>query len=545
MTKVRRKSTKQLSAKVERTRLLLEQELLESQIDALNFVDPRDAYRDESGEEWDEIGASGGYLEEAVEPFRNEHELARIRQRARRTVQRNAYAQNFLTNLVSFVVGKGHTYKVIPIQDDDGQDVGAHQELVKSLQDYVDDLLKMNKWKKRQKEIYHRTHRDGEAFLRLFPQEDGFVKIRFVEPYEVSTPKEFHSEENSTYGIKTDPDDVETVESYYVGDEEVPYFEMQHRKTNVDMNVKRGLSSIWCVLASLDRGMNLLRNMSTVVATQASIALIRKHDTTSSNVKSFVNNSASHQSYIESTGETRNFKRMRPGTILDAKAGTEYEFPAVGLNPAAPVEVLGAECRAIASSKSLPEYMVGSDSSNANYSSSMISESPAVRFFEGEQEDTIEADLELIYMAIDHAIDTGRLRPEVKTQLKIMVTAPVLVTRDPKAVAEENQIYMNARVKSPQTVQGQLGLKSDEELANWREFDDRMYPEMQIDPLAGEDPQQQTDDEEGDPKREPLPAKNIGRTGKHKGSPPTDRKSQQKGKARTTISISKKTTRVA
>lgn len=474
-TKVRRQSNRKLQRNVERMRLRLEQELLEAQMDSLNFVDPRDAYRDETGEEWDEIGASGGYLDEQVEPFRNENELARIRRRARQTVQRNPYAENFLVNLVSFVVGKGHTYKVTPLKDEEVSD-----DLINSYQEFIDDLLKMNKWKKRQKEIYRRMHRDGEAFIRIFPQEDGFCTFRFAEPYEVSTPKAFTGKKNYSYGIRTDVDDVETVEAYYVNEEEVPYYEMQHRKLNVDMNVKRGLSSIWCVLACLDRGLNLLRNMSTVVATQASIALIRKHDTTSGNVKSFVQNQASYQSYDRGTGETRNYKKLRPGTILDAKKGTEYEFPAVGLNPAAPVEVLGAECRAIASSKAMPEYMVGSDSSNSAYASTMISEAPAVRFFEGEQEDMIEADLDLIMAAVDHAIDVGRLRPEVKEQLKIVATPPTLVTRDPKAVAETDQIYMNARVKSPQTVQGELGLNTDEEMENWQQFDDTMYPDMAV-----------------------------------------------------------------
>jgi hypothetical protein len=512
MTKVRRKSNGSMKRDVERTRLRLEQQLLESQLDALNFVDPRDAYRGEDGEEWDEVGYGGGYLDEQVEPFRNENELARIRRRARRTVQRNPYAENFLINLVSFVVGKGHTYRVTPKKDEP-----VSEELVDTLQEYIDDLLKMNKWKKRQKEIYRRMHRDGESFVRIFPQEDGFVKYRFVEPYEVATPRKFSGKKNFSYGIRTEDGDVETVEAYYVLDEEVPYYEMQHRKINVDMNIKRGLSSVWCVLANLDRGQHLLRNMSTVVATQASIALIRKHDASPDKVRNFAANNASFQSVNGGTGETRNFKRLRPATIIDAKKGTEYEFPAVGLNPSAPVEVLGAELRAIASAKSLPEYMVGSDASNANYSSTMVAESPAVRFFEGEQEDMIEADLELINTAIDHAIDVGRLPAKVKELLRIVATSPELVTRDPHSTAQTNAIYLQQRVKSPQTVQGELGLDTDEELENWRQFDDVMYPEMQVDPMAGseedddEDPQDEEDTREEARKKKmgtPKPKKN-------------------------------------
>lgn len=484
MSKVKRQT---LSDRVSQKRLELEEKLLESQLDALNFVDPRDAYRDESGMEWDEVGGAGGFLDESIEPFRNENELAQIRRRCRRMVQRNPYAENFLNSLVSFVVGKGHQYRVTTVKNQD-----ASEEQIQLLQEYVDELLKLNKWKKRQKEVYRRMHRDGETFLRVFFQDDGFAKFRFVEPHEVSTPRGFTSKRNYSFGIKTDEDDVETVESYFVQEEEVPYYEMQHRKMNVDMNIKRGLSSIWCVLANLDRGQNLLRNMSTVVATQASVALIRKHESSPAQVKSFVQNAASEQVYNPSTGETRNFRRLRPGTIIDARKGTEYEFPAVGLNAAEPVQVLQAECRAIASAKSMPEYMVGADSSNSNYSNTMVAESPAVRYFESEQEEMIEADLDLIKSAIEHAMDTGRLPVGILEQCQIVVTAPMLVSRDPKSVAETDQIYMQARVKSPQTVQGEQGLDSDEEMENWRQFDDQMYPQVVVDPMTGAPVQQGT-----------------------------------------------------
>lgn len=503
--KVKRKSTKSMLRHLERTRVQLEQQLLESQMDALNFVDPRDAYRDEFGEEWDYVGGWGD-PDENVEPFRNENELGMIRRRARRTVQRNPYAENFLINLTSFVVGKGHMYKVTPKTKKET----PKEDLIQSLQEFIDELLKLNKWKKRQKEVYRRMHRDGEAIIRIFPQEDGMSHFRFVEPYELATPSRYSAIENYTFGIRTDEEDVETVEAYYINDEEVPYYEVQHRKLNVDMNVKRGLSTVWCILANLDRAQNLLRNMSTVVSIQAAIAMIRKHDTSATAVRSFAQNSAS-ETWTSSTGEERRAKRFRPGTIIDSKKGTEYEFPSIGLDPSAPVEVLGAELRAIASCKSMPEYMVGSDSSNSNYSNTMVAESPAVRFFEGEQEDLIEADLDLIQTAIDHAIDRGRLSPEVK-KLKIVVTAPKLVTRDPESVAKCDSIYMTARVKSPQTVQGELGLDSDEEFENWQKFQDQMVDDPMINPNAGMEEDNQDDASKSKPGTKSSKTKSSGRS---------------------------------
>ena len=49
-------------------------------------------------------------------------------------------------------------------------------------------------------------------------------------------------------------------------------------------------------------------------------------------------------------------------------AGTEYEFPAAGIDAGRYVTVLQAELRAIASRLVMPEFMLTSDASNANYS---------------------------------------------------------------------------------------------------------------------------------------------------------------------------------
>jgi hypothetical protein len=63
---------------------------------------------------------------------------------------------------------------------------------------------------------------------------------------------------------------------------------------------------------------------------------------------------------------------MRPGTILDVLGDTDYQFPASGLDAGRYVTVLQAELRAIASRLVMPEFMLTSDASNANYSSTMV-----------------------------------------------------------------------------------------------------------------------------------------------------------------------------
>jgi hypothetical protein len=468
----KRQSTVDLTEAIERRSLELEMKLLESQWDWLdNLVDKRAAYIDDAtGEPWDPVGKMG-YNHEQTEPWETEHDHRRIRIKSRQ-ISRNPYAQGYLTNMRSFIVGKGHTYQVkIKAKYVAGYDARFEPHRRK-LQNFIDQLLKANKWTRRQKEIRTRFERDGEVFIRIFPQGDGYARFRFVEPGQVTTPPEWQAEQSASYGIKTDPEDVETVEMYVVDGEEVPAHEVQHRKANVDVNCKRGLSSFFCIAHNLDRGKQLLTNMSQLLQTRAAIAMIRRHNKPSSNVRNFASSQAKISYTNPVTQEVIRGKPIRPGSVIDATKDTEYEFPSLNSSAADGTAVLGAELRAIASSKALAEYMIGSDASNANYASTMVAESPAVRFFESEQADTIEADLELIWAAIEYAIDANVLPRECSADnFEICVEPPQLVTRDPVATADANTKYVEKRIKSPQTIRGELGLDTTQEDKNFDEFD--------------------------------------------------------------------------
>ena len=97
----------------------------------------------------------------------------------------------------------------------------------------------------------------------------------------------------------------------------------------------------------------------------------------------------------------------RPGTILDALADTDYQFPASGLDAGRYVTVLQAELRAIASRLVMPEFMLTSDASNANYTSTMVAEGPAMKMFDRMQQDMIEDDLEVMAHVVHAAVAAG------------------------------------------------------------------------------------------------------------------------------------------
>ena len=64
---------------------------------------------------------------------------------------------------------------------------------------------------------------------------------------------------------------------YWIDGQLVDAAEIQHRKANVDANVKRGLPLFFPVRKNLRRAEKLLRNMSVVAEIQSAIAVIRKH----------------------------------------------------------------------------------------------------------------------------------------------------------------------------------------------------------------------------------------------------------------------------
>jgi capsid protein len=144
-------------------------------------------------------------------------------------------------------------------------------------------------------------------------------------------------------------------------------------------------------------------------------------------------------------------------------AGTEYEFPASGIDAGRYVVVLQAELRAIASRLVMPEFMLSSDASNANYSSTMVAEGPAVKMFERLQHDMLEDDLTLLRQILAHAVSAGRLPSEALTQTNLRGIPPTLAVHDRLKDAQADQILLRNGAMSVQTMAMRHGLDPEQE----------------------------------------------------------------------------------
>ncbi|RMG03340.1 MAG: phage portal protein, partial [Planctomycetota bacterium] len=202
-------------------------------------------------------------------PFSTEAELTALRNECRRLACENEFALCAIENRISYVVGSGHTYRVVPRDD------AVPRALLRRAESVLDRFLRENRWHRRQSEIQRRLDRDGEVFLRMFDTGDGLLRLRFVDPEQVGEPS--GGSHGAGFGIECEAGDVESVVAYWIDGRRVPGRFIQHRKANVDANVKRGLSLFYPVRKNLKRAEKLLRNMSVVAGIQSAVALIRKH----------------------------------------------------------------------------------------------------------------------------------------------------------------------------------------------------------------------------------------------------------------------------
>ncbi len=428
------------------------------------FVDPSEPLFDADGTRWLKVGTTGSPSLDS--PLENEQQLQSVWQQCRQLAVSNEFAINGHENRISYIVGSGHTYRAAPKKHRE-----VSEDLPTRVKVVLEEFIQSSRWNRRQQEIVRRLDRDGEVFLRFFSDLDGMTQVRFVEPEQITTPASLAGDPSASFGIQTDPQDVENVQAYYIDGHPVMADEIQHRKANVDLNVRRGLPLFYPVLKNLRRAEKILRNMSMVTEIQSAIALIRKHRGASrGGVSGFVEQGATTSVTNSNSGKTTHIKRYGPGTILDAPLGTEYEFPAAGLDASSFVLVLQAELRAVASRLVMPEFMFTSDASNANYASTMVSEGPALRMFQRLQAEQVAADREVMLRVIKTAVRNGRLPEGALNDIEIQVEAPSLKVRDELDEVHAYQIELQNGVLSPQTWSQRRGLDYEREQENLRAF---------------------------------------------------------------------------
>ncbi len=378
----------------------------------------------------------------------------------------NLHARVIIRNYVKYIIGTGMTIKSnFEGSDDD----------MKQIQDYWNRFTKKNKWVRRAKEIVKRGFRDGEIFLRFFKtkvdNEDPVLLIRFMDPLDIDQPT---ADVESSFGIKTEENDVEVPITYYLKDiktneyEEVPAKDVQHIKLNTDSDVKRGLPVLFTCWERLRQYNTWLKDRIILNKIRTAIALIKKvPGLTPGRASSSIVNSAGSNFTDPKTGKTVYRKKIRGGTMITTAKGVEYQFLTPNVQ-ARDVQVDGrAILLSIAAGMEQAEFMVTGDASKANYASTMVAESPAIVGFEDWQEFFAEEFTEIWDRAMKYGEETDQV-PEGTVEAGCNITLSPPTSRSKLEVTRSEEILHLNHILSPQTWAQKQALDPKVEADNWK-----------------------------------------------------------------------------
>lgn len=396
------------------------------------------------------------------------------------------------TNLTNYVVGAGYTFDVSTKKKRE-----APAGLVAAIQEIVDEFLDRHDWVNDfDREWFWRGHRDGERFLALYPQRDGKMNARAIEPEQVTDPggvnlgeleerfgMHFPCATSTSYGVHTAEHDVQTVYGYFIQHHDgqsdyLPAKYVVHSKLNVDRNVKRGLTDFYPAWKWLMRHDRLMENTAVGAAAQAAIPYIIQYAQGAS--KQVVNDSLVERtdfsySVPRSGGGTRTQNvSVRPaGTELHVSEGKEYMPGPMGAERGnAFLDVAAAVLRIVGVRWAMPEYMISGDASNANLASTVESGTPFHNNVETLQHGFGRFQTNALWRVVEHAFRMGLLDrfgltwAEIKYIIEIMATPPAIQKPDPLPATQRNAILVAGGVMSRPKWAAEEGLDYEQEVAD-------------------------------------------------------------------------------
>ena len=427
---------------------------------------------------WPVITGLTGRKEGAFFPFfRSEMELQILRDISRAIYTTNNHARGMTRGLRSYTIRKGYKATIV---DKDNKD----PVLQAKAQRVLDRFIAKNRWYARQQEFFTRSVRDGEALLRIFAGESGdrIPAVRFVWPEQIKQPQGSTSDLTWSYGVHTDPNDIETVHGYAVhaldgspNFEEVSAADIVHFKRNVDSGVKRGIPDfVWGMKDALEQAGKLERNLGHGSAIQSAIAYIIQYafGTRGEIEQAAMDNEDYKEGRPYPTNNTRSVQQFEPGMIVHTSKNEQFVESPYSAGVAGHIEVVKLLLRSAQSLWNAPSWLGSSDASDMGaYTSSLVAESPFVMGVETEQDDYAAVFLKVLTRVLEYAIEAGLLPEDTlqKVEIKQEVLSPV--ARDRAVEATIAHTKLEDKTTSPQQVIREAGQKPEDIIEEWKEWD--------------------------------------------------------------------------
>lgn len=457
-------------------------------VDAFAYSDPtRKSYSSPTGYTISQGGRPDDYIDGKCWPlYETEQDLQELRGIGRWFASWDEMGISILTNLRNYTIGDGFTTTCRPrVKTPEAKRLAAE------VQAFCDEFDDVNDWiDEGESDAFSSGVVDGDHLLRLRHRGAGAPRVQYVggehitEPSNTAQLEEYYGLPSCCwkFGVATKPGDTSAVRGYFLdwfgrGDnwDFVPDEEAVFVKRNTPRQAKRGVSDFAVPWVTLERGAKLFGKTVLGATAQASIGYIRKAMQGTPQ--------GALDARLSGTSATSPLTLHRPdGSLRSATAESfegvkvitttgDYQAGPMG-SPNGPIflDILQGVARRVGSRWCMPEYMVSGDASNANYSSTMVAESPFVQATKQEQGNHGRRSRELRWKAVAMASKHGRFDgmpvDEIRRLVEIKVEGPAPETRAPVQEETVRDKQQAAGILSRKTRAAQSGLDFEEELAN-------------------------------------------------------------------------------
>ncbi len=338
---------------------------------------------------WVPIGSTEKSLDEGQSDI--------LRKNAQLQYYRNSHGRNIFRLFEKYVVGRG--FQIEP------------ESPLDEAKEWWKTFWRINKMELRKKEIVRRTMRDGESFIRYFPDDDKQLIVRFMSPDGIKNPTDDAGKAGViNSGVETDEEDIEEVLAYWFNGNRIEASEIQHIKILVDSDVSRGRSYAEPFIKDLVMFREWLTDRIKLNKIRSVVGLVKRvSGTPTQGANIAAANNTSRKMNPDGSAQHRMPKGV---SVFTTNKGVDYEFLTPNLQ-AADVWHDGRHILlSIAAGAGLPEFMVTSDSSNANYASTLIAEAPGVKEFEDWQDTFAEHFKVMFAKVIQAGIEAGAIPEE-------------------------------------------------------------------------------------------------------------------------------------
>lgn len=362
---------------------------------------------------------------------------AALRDNATQFYYRNSHARNLLRLMVKYIVGRG--FSIQPV---------SGNALVKK---WLDTFWRVNRMELRKKEIILRAMRDGECFVRFFPDKTGMLLVRFMDPSRVAEPTTRAGVTgNASYGVETDPEDIENVLAYWYKGERIPAEDVYHIKLFVDSDVKRGRSYLEPMMKALAQYKQWLDYRIRLNAVRSVVGLVKKIAGTPDQVRTLV---GTQKTKNQTAPDGTEYTAAPEGiSVFTSNKGVEYEMMSPNLQASDAKEDGRNILLAVSAGAGLPEYMVTSDASNANYASTMVAEAPGVREFMDWQDFFGECFKEICTKVVLAGMKAGEIPEKEEVEVEIKAMDPLTMVKRAVKVTARQDVQTGIEVTFPELV---------------------------------------------------------------------------------------------